>query len=107
MTYTTDSRKEAVQELKTKQAVLERQIGHLQGQKQETDTIIRPSESQIEEFCKAAQFVMNNQLSFTGKQVIMRKAIDTIIAKQRELRIRGYLSIQEVNYVKSWSEYLY
>jgi len=98
--------KDAIMDLNSRRAVLERQVGHLESQKQEADDIMLPTDQEIDEFCEAARFVLNNKLNFNKKQFMVQKSVDTIIGEQRRLRVRGYLSGKEMfnNYVKSRSE---
>ena len=91
-----DQFKEAIGDLKTRRAVLERQVGHLESQKQDVDNVITPTDEQIEIFSRAAKHVLINKLTFGPKQVIVRKAVETVIGVQRKLKVRGYLPMKEV-----------
>lgn len=93
-------------DLMMRRAVLERDIGHIQGEVQKTDIIVTPDESQIYKFSEAAKSQLND-LSFEAKRRIILKVVDTIIGQQRLLRVRGYLPIllrKEDENVKFWSE---
>lgn len=94
---------EAMTDLKTRRGVLERQVGVLESQKSTKDDILMPSQEQIEQFSQKAKLVLEN-LKFTPKQAIIRKVVDTIIATQRQLRVRGYFPIEEIQNVKFQSE---
>ncbi len=90
-------------DLKTRRAVLERQVGILESHKQSTDDVLVPSKDQIERFSEQAKLLLFD-LSFTPKQRIIRKVVDTVISDQKIMRVRGYLPIKEAQNVKFRSE---
>lgn len=94
---------EALNNLKSRRAVLERQVGVLESQRKTTDDVLMPASEQVEKFSQKAKVILEN-LSFTPKQAIIRKVVDTIIATQKQVRIRGYLPIEEIQNVKFQSE---
>lgn len=98
-----DQLQEAMADLKTRRAVLERQVGILESQKQSTDDVLVPSKDQIERFSEQAKLLLFD-LSFTPKQRIIRKVVDMVISDQKVMRVRGYLPIKEDQNVKFRSE---
>ncbi len=101
-----DQFKEAIGDLKMRRAVLEKQVGRLEVNNHDSDLVALPSDDQLNDFTESAALVLKNHLSFDKKQVIIRKVVDTIIAQQTRLVVRGYLPIREEvqNYVKFQSE---
>lgn len=91
---------EAMTDLKSRRAVMERQVGVLESQKQSPDDVLAPSQVQIKRFSEQAKLLLSD-LNFNPKQRIIRKVVDTIISDQRVMRIRGYLPIQEDQNVES------
>lgn len=94
---------EAMTDLRTRRGILERQVGVTKSQKKTTDEFLVPSDKQIEQFSQKAKLVLND-LSFDSKQAIIRKVVDTIIATQKQVRVRGYLPIQQKGNVEYGSE---
>lgn len=94
---------ETMAELRSKREVLEKQIGHFEAQK--FDDVVLPDSLQIKRFSQLAKKKLTD-LRFETRKAIMLKVVDTIIADQESLRVRGalYLSIQEEQNVKSHSE---
>jgi len=94
---------ETMTELRGKREVLENQIGHFESQK--LDDVILPTSEQIKIFSQRAKKKLTS-LRFDAQKAIMLKVVDTIIADQESLRVRGalYLSIQEEQNVKSHSK---
>jgi len=94
---------ETMTELRGKREVLENQIGHFESQK--LDDVVLPTPEQIKIFSERAKKKLTS-LRFEAQKAIMLKVVDTIIADQESLRVRGalYLSIQEEQNVKSYSE---
>lgn len=88
--------KEAITDLKGRRGVLERQVGHMESQKQDVDDVIVPSDDYLKDFSDAARFVLQNRLKFPQKQAIIHKSVDTIIGEQCKLTIRGYIQMKEV-----------
>jgi len=99
----TEQLQEVMNDLKMRRSVLEREIGHIEGEVKKTDIIVTPDENQIYKFSEAAKSRLSD-LSFEAKRRIILKVVDTIIGQQRLLRVRGYLPIQEIQNVKLWSE---
>lgn len=94
---------EAMTDLKTRRNTLERQIGVLENEKDAGAMLFTPTKDQIKNMTKGAKIALST-LSFETKQAIIRKVVDTIIADQTTLRIRGYLPIKEKQNVESESE---
>ncbi len=96
--------KEALTDLKGRRGILERQVGHMESQKQDVDDVILPADNELEELCGAVKEILEQEESktFPVKRAIMQKSLDTIVGEQRKLRVRGFLSMKEVfeNYVK-------
>lgn len=69
------------------------------------EDVILPTPEQIKVFSERAKQKLTS-LRFEAQRAIMLKVVDTIIADQETLRVRGalYLSIQEEQNVKSYSE---
>ncbi|MCX6782894.1 MAG: recombinase family protein [Candidatus Levybacteria bacterium] len=99
--------KEAINDLKGRRGILERQVGHMESQKQDVDDVIVPTDNYLEEFSDAARFVLKERLKFPQKQAIIHKSVDTIIGEQCKLTIRGYIQMKEVfdnvKFRNSWS----
>lgn len=96
--------KEAIADLKGRRGVLERQIGHFESEAKLVDDVILPTDKEIDEFVEAAKIVVED-LKFPPKQVIIQGVVDTVVATQRQLRVRAYLPIRkEVQNVKFHSE---
>ncbi len=91
-----DQLQEAMADLKTRRAILERQVGILESNKQSTDDVLVPSKDQIERFSEQAKLLLFD-LSFIPKQRIIRKVVDTVISDQKIMRVRGYLPISEAS----------
>lgn len=88
--------KEAIADLKGRRGILERQVGHMESQKQDVDDVIVPTDNYLKEFSDAARFVLQERLIFPQKQAIIHKSVDTIIGEQCKLTIRGYIQMKEV-----------
>lgn len=102
-----DQFKDAINDLKGRRAVLERQFGHLETETKTTEDFSLPTYDQIDNFCEMAKGAFSEELYFDEKQIIIRDVVDTIIAQQRQLRVRGYLPVllrKEDENVKSYSE---
>lgn len=93
---------DVMNELKVKKGIIERQLGTMSVEVKK-DAIITPTADQIIEFSKVAKSLLEN-LDFQARQGIIRKVIDTIIADQTILQVRGYLLLNESNYVKFKSQ---
>jgi len=105
---TEEQLKEVTEDLRARKTALEKEISLWESENQNASEVLMPSEDEIETFCSAAKEVMNNHLSFEAKQVIIQKLVDTVIADQKELKVRGYLPIKEVNNnVEYYSNYRY
>lgn len=95
---------EAVGEIKLKKASLESQLNQINEQKQDVEMRM-PTNEEIDNFtAKVLEFIPT--LNFKTKQVIARKLVDKVVAKQKELTVYGYLPLgKEDKYVGFWSEY--
>lgn len=93
-----DQLKGVMNDIKTKRADLERQIGLMRENFKETDIIVSPSDADIEQFSRIAKSLLGS-LDFQAKQGITRKVVNTIVAEQKLLKVRGYLCIKEVENV--------
>lgn len=96
---------DVMSELKAKRGIIERQIGTM-SQEVKKDAIITPTADQVKRFCQFAKLHLEN-VSFQARQGIIRKVIDTIIADQTILQVRGYLLLNEAEYVKYKTECRY
>src|SRR3989344_2968054 len=90
---------EAMNDLKLRRSALERTVGQIESEVKKTDIIVSPNEEQIYKFSEAAKLQLK-ELGFEAKRRIILKVVNTVLGQQRQLRIRGYLPIQEIQNVK-------
>lgn len=57
-----------------------------------------PADEDIKEFCEKAVEALNN-LNFGLKQEIIRNVVEKVIGTKEELRVEGYLPVDNNNYV--------
>lgn len=83
--------KEATDDLKLQKRSVERQIMAIR-----TNDRVRslelPGEDEINRFCDVARDVIGD-LKFESKQLIVRKVVDKIVGKQKDLRVYGHLPL--------------
>ncbi len=95
---TMEKLKEYTSDLRSKISSLESQVLHIEGVKSQAENIKLPADGDIKEFCEKAVEALNN-LNFGLKQEIIRNVVEKVIGTKEELRVEGYLPVDNNNYV--------
>ena len=83
---------ETMGDLRLRRSILEKRIKDMDDSSNSME-IKLPNDEQIEEFCKQALDKLEG-LSFEGKRGILTKVLTKVIGTQKELRVLGYLPIE-------------